>query len=263
MLGKLLKYEFKATGRMLIPLYAVLIVFAFINKLFLNSSFFGDSMGLLGRLSVTISFIVYIATMVAIFVVTLIIIIQRFYKNLLGDEGYLMNTLPVSALKNVFSKMIVAIAWNIVSYIVAGISIVIMAYKKGMFSSFFHYLGEFCELGSGEFGINFYLIIFEFILFIIISMILSVVSIYAALSIGHLAKNRRILASFGAFIGLELIMYIILSCIGDPIVNIFEGASASFEVMGVFFVMILILGIFSAACIFICNYVLKNKLNLE
>ena len=35
MLGKLLKYEFKATGRILFPLYCVLLAFAVIIKLFI------------------------------------------------------------------------------------------------------------------------------------------------------------------------------------------------------------------------------------
>lgn len=33
MLGKLMKYEVKATGRTLIPLYLVLLAFAIINKI--------------------------------------------------------------------------------------------------------------------------------------------------------------------------------------------------------------------------------------
>ncbi|MEG2638949.1 MAG: ABC transporter permease, partial [Clostridiales bacterium] len=39
MLGKLLKYETKATGRTLLPLYAALLIFALINKIFMNNDF--------------------------------------------------------------------------------------------------------------------------------------------------------------------------------------------------------------------------------
>ena len=39
MLRKLLKYEFKATSRILLPLYGALLIFALINKIF----FFGTS----------------------------------------------------------------------------------------------------------------------------------------------------------------------------------------------------------------------------
>ena len=37
MLRKLMKYEFKATARMLLPLYGALIGFAIINKLFIGN----------------------------------------------------------------------------------------------------------------------------------------------------------------------------------------------------------------------------------
>ena len=40
----------------------------------------------------------------AAFVITLILTIQRFYKNLLTDEGYLMFTLPVSTGRLIWSQ---------------------------------------------------------------------------------------------------------------------------------------------------------------
>lgn len=42
-------------------------------------------------------------------VVTAVILIQRFYKNLLGSEGYLMFTLPVTVSQHLFSKTIIAV----------------------------------------------------------------------------------------------------------------------------------------------------------
>lgn len=42
--------------------------------------------------------------MVALFVLTMIVIIQRFYKGLLCDEGYLMFTLPVKPWQLIATK---------------------------------------------------------------------------------------------------------------------------------------------------------------
>ena len=42
MLGKLMKYEIKATARLFLPLYAALLVFSLINR-FLNPFAIGES----------------------------------------------------------------------------------------------------------------------------------------------------------------------------------------------------------------------------
>ena len=98
MLSKLMKYEFKATGRTLLPLYGALLGFALINRILFRGSLdetINETFGTIGNIANFISVFAYGCTMAAVFVVTFFVIVQRFYKNILGDEGYLMNTLPV------------------------------------------------------------------------------------------------------------------------------------------------------------------------
>ena len=56
-----------------------------------------------------ISMVGYVVLIISISAITLIIMVQRFYKNLLGDEGYLMFTLPVKTWQNVLNKLIFAV----------------------------------------------------------------------------------------------------------------------------------------------------------
>ena len=104
MLGKLFKYEVKATARIFLPLYFVLIVFAIINSFM---SFNADDFSLPQFITLTL----YIFILVGMFVASLIVMIQRFYKNLLSEEGYLMFTLPVKPYKHIISKLIVSVMW--------------------------------------------------------------------------------------------------------------------------------------------------------
>lgn len=55
----------------------------------------------------------------ALGVLTIVVTIQRFRKNLLGDEGYLMFTLPVSTSSLILSKCITALIYAVLSFIVA------------------------------------------------------------------------------------------------------------------------------------------------
>ena len=49
-------------------------------------------------------------------------ILQRFYKNLLSGEGYLMHTLPVRPWQHIASKLIAAVVWTVLSFFVVCVS---------------------------------------------------------------------------------------------------------------------------------------------
>ena len=93
MLKKLLKYEFKATARtyggMYLALLAASVLFGGSVRRWngTNSDTYSTLVGLLS--------LVYTAVIIGTVVVTIMTIVQRFYRNLLGREGYLMHTLPV------------------------------------------------------------------------------------------------------------------------------------------------------------------------
>ena len=127
MLAKLLKHEFKATARIFLPLYLILLIFGLINRIFNVFDIFGDSISFnMQSILSVISSIIYFTLIVAIIVMTLVIMIQRFYKNLLGDEGYLMFTLPVKPWQHIVSKLIIAMLWSGLSLIVIISSIAIL-----------------------------------------------------------------------------------------------------------------------------------------
>ena len=57
----------------------------------------------------------YVLIVIAASVMTQVLMIQRYYKNLFTDEGYLTNVLPVSATNHILSKMLVFGAWSILN----------------------------------------------------------------------------------------------------------------------------------------------------
>lgn len=253
MLGKLIKYEFKATGRLLIPLYGALIIFAFINKIFMGD-FLYNSDTILGNIPQILAILIYVGIMVAIFVVTVFIIIQRYRTNLLCDEGYLMNTIPVKPWENILSKLVVALVWSIASIVISVISIIILAYQKGLFTKIITTIPVFFNL--------------EIILMMIINVVFSILMIYASLSIGSLFQKQKILASFGAFIVLNIATNIIASMVQLPLMLGLDltGTMNNSEITAVSIFMGVMLGIsilFSIAYFIISNYILNKKLNLD
>ncbi|MEG0307924.1 MAG: ABC transporter permease [Clostridium sp.] len=256
MLRKLMKYEFKAIGRIMIPLYAALLGFTIINKLFIGINFNESNMDFLGGIPAIITMMGYVITMIAVFVGTFFIIIQRFYKNLFGDEGYLMNTIPVKSSQNIVNKLVVSMIWIIISTIVAAISIVIMAYEPEMVKAI---IKEFKNIYS-EIGVNGPIII-EFMILGIVNLAHGIMMFYAALSIGQLFKSKKLLGAFAGFMIISIIQQTIIG-IGMTILFI----NANFLYVNPQY--ILLGAILVSLCLFvilfcITNYILKNKLNLE
>lgn len=79
--------------------------------------------------------------LIAIIVITFLAIIRLFQKRLYSNEGYLTWTLPVSNRLNLISKIIVALIWNIASFVIVWVGVAIagsiMLMQLNAFSQFF------------------------------------------------------------------------------------------------------------------------------
>ena len=269
MLGKLIKYEFKATGRCLIPLYSALLGLAILLRIIFKAGLdekINSTFGTLGNIANMICVFAYGFTMAAVFVATLFIIIQRFHKNILGDEGYLMNTLPVKPYLNIINKVLVSAVWTIISCFIAFLSILILFTT---FSNIFDFLSELIHILVESYsnnGLLPYLLLFELFIACFIGLINPIIMIYASMSIGHLFNKSKILLSFMSFIGLSIISNIINSILMYIFTNgnftIFD--SPTLGTFGLILLLsIIIESIYFAIYFFITNYILNNKLNLE
>ena len=138
MLGKLLKYELKASARTLLPLYAGTLLIALICGVSMavqtsNMNKFHQSMAdgvavtfssfsnpVDGDLYTFIGFgmLLVFAFCVAVTVLTIMSVVQRFNHGIAGNEGYLMFTLPVKHETLLASKLLGALLWSLASLLV-------------------------------------------------------------------------------------------------------------------------------------------------
>ena len=121
MLTKLLKYEFKATARTYGAIYLALLAAAGLIGISFRTEDFA-----VYRYAFGIGTTVYSLLAMALVVVTIVTVIQRFTKNLLGREGYLMHTLPVTESQLVASKLLSSAVWLLASAVVGVVSLVII-----------------------------------------------------------------------------------------------------------------------------------------
>lgn len=262
-----MKYELKATGRVFLPLFMALLVFALINRFTM-----GLSASQHWEAPVVISMAIYVIIMVGMFVMTLIMTIQRFYKNLLSEEGYLMFTLPVKPWQHIVCKMLVSMLWVVLSFIIALLSILIIAFKAGDWARIMQEVGPYFREVLEFLGSSLYLFSIEGFIGIFLSLASAILILYASIAIGHLFNQHRILASFAAFIGLNTLTQIITMIVsvlgGYNYFDEFEVTSANFHAvqgeLHLLIVIILVLSaLVSAAYFAIANWILAKRLNLE
>lgn len=266
MLGKLLKYEFQATGRLTLIFYAALVFMSAVLKFGMiivpdhikrHTMFMIPSAGI-----VTI----YIILFVAAFVVTWLLIIQRFYKNLIQNEGYLMHTLPVKTWQLITSKTITASIWAIASIIVAIISLEIL------FGSFMDIPELFLEIIQ---SINFDMSVLTtagysiLTVFIIISFIVAnILILYASMAIGQTVNKHKILGSFAAYIVIRCVLQIIgltfIVMLGEMSLDFTLFATNPTAAVYLTLVFILLMELVTCVAFFaITEYFMRKKLNLE
>ena len=266
---KLLKYEWKACARTCLPMYAAVLLLALVNRLTMKDQvqelMYGIPTALMGLL--------YFAVMVAVFVVTAVILIQRFYKNLLGDEGYLMFTLPVTVSQHIWAKTIIAVAMSILSTIAALLSVGILGGGMGIIqgaATVMQNLLQGLVQRPNEFVVG-----LEIVLWLLILTVVGTLFIYLCMALGHLAKKHRVLMSVVWYFVLStiaqfLFMFFIMGVGNLPLEGFWMALNDFFRGVGVagtihIGMITLCLGTAVVGAVFFLatRYILKNKLNLE
>ncbi|MEG0086119.1 MAG: ABC transporter permease [Niameybacter sp.] len=269
MLGKLIKYEFKATGRTFLPLYGIILLVACIHRLlgrntqgiFVELNKIGDFMTL-----------ALVALFIALGVITLVMTIQRFQKNLLTDEGYLMFTLPVKIRSLIFSKLFVALIWVILSSIVGFVTFAILFLDGVVVKEIWQALMQLPEvLKAADYtvdgvmimsGLQMIVVLVQVVLSGLLGYIQFVVTVYLALAIGQFPafQKYRTAASFIAFFVINMIVgwgigMIGSDLLGEAILGI--NMNQFFAVINIM-TAVVIVGLFEGT-----HYILKKHLNLE
>lgn len=201
MLRKLLKYEFAATARYLLPLLALLFVMSVAASLSIRALMSGYT-GRVASVFAAIFVVLFFLSVMALAAVTVVVVIYRFYKNLLCAEGYLMHSLPVSVHGLIWSKLIAAVCWFTVTSVCIYGCVFAVAFRAEVWAQVLSELKTLIERLSAAYGIGAHellSVLMEFIALLLLGSFSSCLLFYASLTIGHSFSRNRLLASAGVF----------------------------------------------------------------
>ena len=281
MLGKLFKYEFRATGRIFLPAYAVLLVMSVVARLFYgNGGVFVSGASKNDELLAGIATLIMVMLFTAVWVVTLAVTLRRFWTNLLGREGYLTNVLPVHPWEHMLSKLVTASVWNILSGLASVLALWIMLGRVLNLidlSNFIEFWREL-RLALAREGITGQAILFtvQIVLISLLSVFQFILSAYAAMCVGQLVNTHRIWASIGAYFGVSIARSTLFSQVGGRVLSArffgvtvysYEGPiSVVRELARVNELLLWYVAfelIFCAALFFAGTWILRKRLNLQ
>lgn len=272
MLGKLLKYELKSTSRLFGVIYLVILVLSLVIGISGRSFFqeilvvnsYGDNYVAAKGISFVIMLIVYFIFVFALAVITFVVILERFYKNLLRGEGYLMHTLPVPTWMLVASKTISAFIWNILGGAVVILSLIIIASSGGVWKTL---MAGLANVLSSEFVVEWDIMCSIWIVAFLVGSIRLILTFYVSMAIGGATKRHKKLLSVLVFICIVVLIQIVTMMLGvgtaeNVFLHGYESTAGNF--INMYMIKNIILEIVLSAVFFILTtFFLQKKLNLE
>lgn len=256
MLLKLLKYDFRAMWKQFSLVWGAALALALVNRF----TVYGR-IPLAGENASQLMVLTFGAVLVAMFVIAVMFVIQRFSNGLLGNEGYLMHTLPVRPWELVASKLICGTVTWVGCGVVAVLSPAFMLpWNLPDLLQFFLWQNIFRGIRNHP---DILVLMLESCLMVVSFIVQFIAAIYLAVSVGHLSPRFRRLISVAAFIGLYVLLVNVydrvFSCQPVQLLLDITTSTTYSSMLTAIAVMLIPAAVFLAA---VC-WILERKLNLE
>lgn len=278
MLKKCLKHEFRATYALILPILLGVLVFSGVTALTSTALYSGESPVILELIAVFARFIFSMMIGAASIGVTIVCVL-RYWRSFHSDEGYLTMTMPVSIHTQIFSKLIVAEVWGLLSMLVIVVASVIS--DIGIWQELFAVTEEaeiVTEVVTDEEVRQVLLFLLLGLLALVVSPAAGLLQMYAAISLGHVFnKYKKLLSVVFIFVFNQVIsvlyfvpaLVLLVSAIEDELaggqmVAYYMDFNYIMSGINIFIGVVLVLSIL--LCVgfyFLTHYCLSKKLNLQ
>ena len=264
MLKKLLKYEYRALFKFLLPAYLCTLGLAFLFGIGLFLSVrknFGSET--IVRLLIGVSS-VYIFAIVGVSITCVVNIAKRYYTNLFSGEGYLTFSIPATPEEHILSKLIGGLSTIVLTVLVSVLSLMIVDWSSGSligFSELFSAIGRLFTRLTGIHTAHAIALCIEGLLFLLLFGVMQLQIVYSCICVGQLfvTKDRKSMGGlvFALYIGVTHVLSMF-----TPILSIVSALSSIWGIHLLLWIMILGQAGLSVGAFFLQRYIIKNKLNL-
>ncbi len=273
MLGKLIKWEFKSTAKLMFITYgalAIATVMGAVSLYQLNDA--NSQTSTMHFVLWTVLLGIYFFAIIGIYTGDFIYLCSHYYKTTYSAQGYLTHTLPVSPYSVFGAKVLSALLWMLISsllFILSGLIVLQIASEGMLWRQITEIMNwkeigkEFYELTGISVSVFILLLLFNFLL----ALLTYLLFVYASMAIGQLFNTSRtgfsILAGFCLYLLGQALSLIFLSVSGYS--RLFSALPLSLARTTRFiFLWGTLLNVITAVFLYIiCIYINKKRLNLE
>lgn len=265
MLGKLMKYEWKATWKLLLSANALTLVMTILAWCMIKMLDRSNSDFAMMDFTAVMVLLTYVGSMFAVSVGTTIYLIHRFYTSTYGDQGYLLHTLPVDTHHIIIAKILVSSAWVMINIVSIYLSVIFLfASSSEVFDTMMNGMKNTIEYLGAE-KITAFTVIMTFVAFVF-SVFADVLKVGACISLGQLSSNHKLMCSFGWYVVIYVVERVFSGIYFALQIAFYKGLSNT-HFSSVFdhqWETTLIAGIISCVVYYVLAwYVMSRKLNLE
>ena len=207
MLGKLMKYELRATSRTMLPLFLLTLLLSVFTRMS-TAVVQHTHTNITESLNMLLIF-AFVLALVGTAVFSVILMVMRFRNNLMTDEGYLMFTLPVSVHQLLWAKLLVSMLWFVAVFCVDALAILLAIYEDGMLAGLPEFIRSAFENMDRYYAVNGLLYMLEFLGVLLVSMVTACLLFYAPISIGNSFATHKTLLSVVFYFVIQTVLQIV------------------------------------------------------
>ncbi len=186
MVKKLYKHEFLSLLRWLIPVDLGCLLMAAISRIAL---FLGDSTS--ERIIKTLTGVFFGLSIFAMFIIGYVVVIRRFYTNLLKNEGYFTHTIPVKTSTHINCKIVCGILFIVVNFIVALLALFIIGAGTGIWPQIWDAFITTMRFAANSAGaVNLTVYVIEVALIMLFGLLQFLQQVYASMAMGQRMKSK-------------------------------------------------------------------------
>ena len=204
MVRKLFKYEFRSYLRTMIPLYVIILAIAMFGRIV---QFF-ESDSIVYDIAFSSSVVAFAMGAITLVIMTEIIGVVRFYKNLYTSEGYLTFTLPVTSSQHIFVKLATLVIFSIFALAVLIASVATIT-AGDVLVEIIRTVSYIVTKLHEAYGADFYILAAEMLLLMLVVTVYTILLYYTCISIGQKAKKNRIFMAILVYFAYYIIEQII------------------------------------------------------
>ena len=278
MFAKLLKYNFKDTKRIGIPILICLLGITVLGCVDLGVMISynkggtdGSVLSAIFNMLLMLGMMLVVLSLIFAVLVMLLFICVNFYKNLVSDEGYLTFTLPVKADDILLSKVVNGIIWLaivVISVVISACALIMSAsyFSGGNAFLMFDEIGRFFGILFEEYKACYVIVtIIMAILAIVVYAISNLLLYYMAIFMGSVvARKNKVLAAIGLVYGFNIVYGIVQNIAFFVFAaSVFNSAVPALSYVNIFLAIIIVCSIlFSVLFWCLTKYMMEKKLNL-